>query len=419
VSTGFIFRTAFIILFFTLLFLSQRFWFRSLWRVSDGWKSVALRRTVRVVAVGLLVFLICSLLDRMLLRVLPRGGPLSALLAITQLWMLPSMLAYLMFRLVTALGWTGFLIKRIVLRTPATEPVNPSRRVFVRRTAQLAATLPLAAAAYGFVSERFAFRVRRTEIPIAGLAPDLDGFKIVQLSDIHMGDFMPREEVRRAVDVANSLGAHVAVVTGDLITGENDPLEACVDELKRLRAPLGFFGCNGNHEIYANAEDTAEQLFLQNGMRMLRHDRTELEWRGGRLNVIGVDYQRDRMTRGPKRPMLEGVGSLVRRDMPNILLSHNPNSFYKAAELGIELTLSGHTHGGQVQVEILDKQISPARFITQFIAGDYRLPLGSAGLQSNLERQAFLYVNRGLGTIGVPARFAVDPEITLLTLRRA
>jgi uncharacterized protein len=280
------------------------------------------------------------------------------------------------------------------------------------------------AAVYGFAAERFSFVTVSAEVPIPGLHRALDGLKIVQLSDIHIGDFMPREEVRRAVDMANSLGAHLAVVTGDFITGENDPLEACIAELQRLRAPLGVFGCNGNHEIYARAEDRAQQLFAQHGMRLLRQQQTELEWQGGRLNLIGVDYQRDRMVRGPKRPMLEAVESLVRRDMPNILLSHNPNSFYRAAQLGIELTLAGHTHGGQVQVEIIDKRWNPARFITQFIAGPYHLPLGGgAGASSSTfadrSPQAFLYVNRGLGTIGVPARLSVDPEITLLTLRRA
>ena len=160
-------------------------------------------------------------------------------------------------------------------------------------------------------------------------------------------------------------------------------------------------------------------------MKLLRQERTELEWRGAKLNLIGVDYQRDSMVRGPKPPMLAGVEPLVRRDMPNVLLSHNPNSFYKAAELGIELSLAGHTHGGQVDVEILDRHINPSRFVTQFIAGLYHLPAsgaaasngsGQGGLNS---KRAFLYVNRGLGTIGVPARLGVDPEISLLTLRRA
>jgi predicted MPP superfamily phosphohydrolase len=149
--------------------------------------------------------------------------------------------------------------------------------------------------------------------------------------------------------------------------------------------------------------------------------------------------------------------------MPNILLSHNPNSFPRAAELGIELSLAGHTHGGQVKVEIVDHSVSPARLITPFVAGLYRMEmqpsavshpasgnahdarsvvahsnvaksatlewgtLGSGGAHGNSippgsvngTSKAALYVNRGLGTFGFPVRLGVPPEITLLTLRRA
>jgi predicted MPP superfamily phosphohydrolase len=110
--------------------------------------------------------------------------------------------------------------------------------------------------------------------------------------------------------------------------------------------------------------------------------------------------------------------------MPNILLSHNPNSFRRAADLGIELSLAGHTHGGQVKVEIVDHSVNPARLITPFVAGLYHLPMPTNGhaaatSASNGAQKAALYVNRGLGTFGFPVRIGVPPEITLLTLRRA
>ena len=150
-------------------------------------------------------------------------------------------------------------------------------------------------------------------------------------------------------------------------------------------------------------------------MKLLRQENVELQWKGEAFNLIGVDYQRDSMTRGPHGLMLNGVESLMRRDMPNILLSHNPNSFHRAAELGIDLSLAGHTHGGQVKVEIVDHSISPARLITDFVAGLYHLPMnGNAN-----GKKAALYVNRGLGTFGMPVRLGVPPEITLLTLRTA
>jgi predicted MPP superfamily phosphohydrolase len=247
---------------------------------------------------------------------------------------------------------------------------------------------------------------------------------------------MPPPEIRRAVDMANSLQPDISFVTGDFVSSIGDPLDTCIGELSRLRAPLGVWGCNGNHEIYAGVEDEAERLFHEKGMRLLRGSAAVVEHNGGRFNLLGVDYQRDHMVSGEHtgpESMLREIEPLIRRDMPNVLLSHNPNSFRRAAELGIELSLAGHTHGGQVKFEIVDHSVSPARLITPFVAGLYRLPMaanGHAGAErtgisaepasiSNGLQKAALYVNRGLGTFGFPVRIGVPPEITLLTLRRA
>src|SRR5579872_373687 len=110
-------------------------------------------------------------------------------------------------------------------------------------------------------------------------------------------------------------------------------------------------------------------------MRVLRKENAQINVNGASFNLIGVDYQRERAMNGRRVQMLANLEPLIRRDMPNILLSHNPNSFNRAAELGIELSLAGHTHGGQIQVEILDHRLSPARFITDYIAGAFFRPL--------------------------------------------
>jgi predicted MPP superfamily phosphohydrolase len=215
-----------------------------------------------------------------------------------------------------------------------------------------------------------------------------------------------------------------------LITGVHDSVRDCVEEVRRLYAPLGVYGCNGNHEIYARAEELAERLFAQAGMKMLRGENATISYRGGQLNLIGVDYQRERMPSGRRMQMLANVEPLIRRDMPNILLSHNPNTFNRAAELGIELSLAGHTHGGQVQVEILDVSLSPARFITDYVAGLYHRPLlmpdqpkrmgETIKLMPNAPKGlSALYVNRGIGTVGAPVRLGAPPEITDIVLRRA
>jgi hypothetical protein len=338
----------------------------------------------------------------------------------TRLWLVASFFGFLAVESVGAIEWVTNVAAR--LRPGAVAGgFSPSRRTFFQYAACLAGSAPFLAATYGFAAGRLRYTIERVDVPVANLPPELDGLRIAQLSDIHIGDYMPPHEIARAVDMANDLRPDISFVTGDFVSSEGDPLDACITELSRLRAPLGVWGCNGNHEIYAGVEDDAERLFREKGMRLLRAQSAVVEHNGGRFNLLGVDYQRDHMTSGERTgPMLREIEPLIRRDMPNFLLSHNPNSFHRAAELGIELSLAGHTHGGQVKFEIVDHSVSPARLITPFVAGLYRLSMnGGAASPGNGLQKAALYVNRGLGTFGFPVRLGVPPEITLLTLRRA
>ena len=339
-----------------------------------------------------------------------------------RLWLVASFFGFVAVELVGAIEWGTNLAARLLPHSGTMAGgFSPSRRTFFQYAAVLAGGFPFLAATYGFAAGRLHYMVERVDVPIADLPPELDGLRIGQLSDIHIGDYMPPAEIARAVAMVNDLHPEISFVTGDFVSSEGDPLDACIDELAKLRAPLGVWGCNGNHEIYAGVEDEAEKLFREKGMRLLRASSAVVEHNGGRFNLLGVDYQRDHMTNNSGErtgPMLAEIEHLVRRDMPNILLSHNPNSFHRAAELGIELSLAGHTHGGQVKFEIVDHSVSPARLITPFVAGLYRLPI-PAPTNGNGSQKAALYVNRGLGTFGFPVRLGVPPEITLLTLRRA
>jgi uncharacterized protein len=424
----------------TVLFLSQRFWYRALWRVTSNWGRIWLRMGVRIGYLAGLVGIILTITDGLRReRFLP---PHSGFTAFAGLWFVSALGGYLCVKAVHAIEWCWHHVHKTpppgIHRLPAPPAAtvlqdfvpDPSRRTFFRTASVVAGAAPFLGVMYGYAAERLRYEVRRIEIPLTNLTPELDGLQIVQISDIHLSSYMKRESVRRAVDMANDVGADLAVVTGDLITGVHDSVHDCVEEVSRLYAPLGVYGCNGNHEIYARAEDLAERLYAQAGMKMLRRDNALITYKGAQLNLIGVDYQRERMPSGRKIQMLANAEPLIRRDMPNILLSHNPNSFNRAAELGIELSLAGHTHGGQVQVEILDVSLSPARFITDYIAGLYHRPLlmpdqpkrmgETIKLMPNAPKGlAALYVNRGLGTVGAPVRLGAPPEITHIILRRA
>ncbi|HEY2461924.1 MAG TPA: metallophosphoesterase [Candidatus Acidoferrum sp.] len=436
-----------------VLFLSQRFWYLSLWRVSANWRATWLRVAVRLCYVLAFVLIILATTDSFRMghhgRLVPRGSGVTVLAG---LWFSSALFAYLAVKVVDGADRLWFWLKR-KLRTGPTggkasggeahvqatkmeRLSDPSRRHFFRAATALAGATPFLGAVYGFAAERLNYKIRRVEIPIAKLPPELDGMQIAQISDIHMSGYMSRSDVRRAVDMVNDLGADLAVVTGDFITGASDPLAECIEEVSRLRAPLGVWGCNGNHEIYARAEAAAQTLFAQMGMKLLRQENALLSFRGAQFNLIGVDYQRERNTSGHRVQTLQLVETLVRRDVPNILLSHNPNSFNRAAELGIELSLAGHTHGGQIQVEILDHRLSPARFMTPYVAGLFQRPLFGAaanqhasiavgraaatlGFALGEHPLSALYVNRGLGTVGAPVRLGVPPEISLIVLRKA
>jgi uncharacterized protein len=414
-------------LFLLAVYAVQRFWFMRAWTWIGSFSNSSWRFGLHAGLIALAATLLATLLDPLLGGGVSRLGVAgfglgTALTTFARLWLVASIFGFLAVEAVGGIEWvTNFAAAGFRPRAGAVAgDFSSSRRTFFQYAAVLAGGFPFLAATYGFAAGRLRYTIERVDVPVANLPPELDGLRIAQLSDIHIGDYMPPHEIRRAVDMANDLRADISFVTGDFVSSEGDPLDTCITELSRLRAPLGVWGCNGNHEIYAGVEDEAERLFHEKGMRLLRAASAVVTHNGGQFNLMGVDYQRDHMTSGESiGPMLHEVESQIRRDMPNILLSHNPNSFRRAAELGIELSLAGHTHGGQVKFEIVDHSVSPARLITPFVAGLYRLPILSSTPTPANGQKAALYVNRGLGTFGFPVRIGVPPEITLLTLRRA
>jgi predicted MPP superfamily phosphohydrolase len=205
-------------------------------------------------------------------------------------------------------------------------------------------------------------------------------------------------------------GSRSKLLTGDFVTWEAAMEGAVVQALSSLKAPFGVFGCLGNHENLTQTGDSITRLFAMEGIQVLRQAHVPIRTGGESINLIGVDFQSLFGGRydplWPPQAYLQGVERLMSPDTANILLSHNPNTFDRAAELGIDLSLAGHTHGGQVNFEFIHPALSPARLITPYIRGWFQ------------KRDAQLYVNRGIGTLGVPARFCSPPEISVFELTR-
>jgi predicted MPP superfamily phosphohydrolase len=298
----------------------------------------------------------------------------------------------------------------VLVRRPAAKPIeSPARRQFLERTATAVIAAPFVAGAYGLLYGRLNLQITPQPIRLPRLPKAFDGFRICQLSDIHIGPFMPAEEIRRYVAIANAQKAEMIVLTGDFVTFDADTQYAVVDALRGLRAPFGVFGSLGNHDAWAGVEDSITELFRQAGIRILRGTNVPISAHGESFNLIGVDFQSPhRFGPSPAVPDLLGnIRGIIDHDRVNILLSHNPDTFDRAAEMGVDLSLAGHTHGGQAALEFISPELAPSRLVTPYVAGWFRKPGGQ------------LYVNRGIGTIFIPIRLGAPPELTVYQLVRA
>ncbi len=291
----------------------------------------------------------------------------------------------------------------LALRRLRRQPVEtgrgePTAGAMTRRAAL---TAPFAVAGYGVFVQRERFKLSEVTMAVPDLPADLVGLRIGQITDIHAGPFLEPKEVRRVVAMVNETRPHLTVVTGDLITRQGDPLHETIDELAALRADHGLWGCMGNHEQFARCRGEAQLYGGRKGIEFLRQEGRLLRFGDAALNLVGVDYQKQ------SRPYLVGAERAIRPGAVNLLLSHNPDVFPTAARLGFDLVISGHTHGGQITLEIVEQTLNPGRFLTPFVSGLYR------------RGRSALYVSPGLGTVTLPMRLGAEPEAAVIRLERA
>jgi predicted MPP superfamily phosphohydrolase len=272
------------------------------------------------------------------------------------------------------------------------------RRQLIRQIAIAVSAIPFGAAAYGLLHERLNVEVTRRRIALKRLPKLFDGFRIAQLSDVHISSFMSADEIRRCVALTNQLKPDLVVLTGDYLSWDPAAQQEVVSALAGLRAPYGIFGCLGNHETITRTEASIPPMFAAKGIRILRQERALIRKGEETLNIIGVDDSLEDF---------RVIQPLVMPETVNILLCHWPPSFDAAVKLGIDLTVAGHTHGGQLSLEFLRRGLCLSRLETQYVSGWYE----KSGHQ--------LYVNRGIGTTMIPIRLGARPEITVLELVRS
>jgi predicted MPP superfamily phosphohydrolase len=315
-------------------------------------------------------------------------------------------------RALTVLSWPAYLwlavlfyllVGLAVLELPAfvarrrlKVKQDESRRLFLARTVAITAGVASAGiVGYGVTQALGDPVVKRVQIPLAKLPRGTDGFRIALVSDIHLGPLNNIGRTRRTVELINQMGADLVAVVGDLVDGSVEQLDAAVQPLRDLRGRYGQFFVTGNHEYYSGYEGwVAEVAGL--GIRPLRNERIELP---GGLDLAGVndvtgasyhdapDYAKALNGRDPARPV--------------VLLAHQPIQAHEAAAHGVDLQLSGHTHGGQMQPFGL-----VVRAAQQPILSGYGQVDGMP-----------VYVTNGAGFWGPPVRVGATPDVTLVELR--
>ncbi len=255
---------------------------------------------------------------------------------------------------------------------------------------------------YGAIFGRHDYQIEEIVIPVPGLPKQLDGFCIAQLSDIHIGLFVGEPELRSAEALVQKTKADMIVLTGDLIDSSarfTPELGRLVRRLKPL-AREGVVAIPGNHDYFAGIDPVMEAL-VRGEARVLRNNGLVIGDAGGAFALLGVDdVWAKRMMPGAGPDLPRALKDIENKDLARVLLCHNPVFFPEAAGQ-VALQLSGHTHGGQVNLVV-----RPADWVLPhgYVAGQY---------EKNGSR---LYINRGFGTAGPPARVQAPPEVSRIVL---
>lgn len=236
-------------------------------------------------------------------------------------------------------------------------------------------------------------QVKKVTVAITHLPPEFEGLKILQMSDVHVGQTIKGDFVETLVEISNLIGPDIVVVTGDMVDGSLLQLSGELVAFSKIEAPLGKFMIPGNHEYYWGINDWLTH-WRKLGFSPLVNQHQVIKKNGAELVMAGVhDYSQK------SSPQESLIGSP--KDVVKILLAHQPRSIYEAEKAGFDLQLSGHTHSGQY---------FPYNFIVHFFQPYVR------GLHRF--KTTWIYVNQGTGYWGPPNRFAVPPEITLIELSR-
>ena len=294
----------------------------------------------------------------------------------------------------------------------------PERRSFITTVGAIVAAIPFFGMLYGITKGKYQYTVEKITLTFRDLPPAFDGFKLVQISDIHAGSFDNKDKVLAGILKINELEPDIVCFTGDLVNSEKEEIDPYVDIFGQIEAKYGKYAILGNHDYYGNYDkndpkaiktyhDDFGKRYKEMGFDLLKNESRAIEKDGGSIHLLGVEnWGAGRFFQ--KYGDIDKAATNVPNDAFHIMLSHDPTHWDEKIlkhERHVHLTLSGHTHGFQFGFQLPGYAWSPAKYRYKRWLGLYE------------EAEKFLYVNRGFGFLGFPGRIGMWPEITLIELR--
>ncbi len=316
------------------------------------------------------------------------------------------------------IGSFNYLIALFAPEYDDTTVFLPQRRQFISTASAFVAGIPLFSMLYGITKGKYQYTVQKIVLSFKDLPEAFDGFKVVQISDIHAGSFDNKEKVKLGIDMINDLNADLICFTGDLVNAEKDEINPYIDIFSTLKANYGKYATLGNHDYYGSYDKTnklAERAyfddffdkFKQMGFELLNNENRTIEINGESIRIVGVEnWGAGRWF--PKRGDLDRATKNIDSGEFSILMSHDPTHWDEKVlsyNKEMQLTLSGHTHGFQFGFQMPGFKWSPAQYRYKKWLGLYE------------ENGKYLYVNRGFGFLGFPGRVGMWPEISLIELK--
>jgi uncharacterized protein len=322
-------------------------------------------------------------------------------------------LGYFLWKLLKSLivSLTSILRKYDIIKTRSGKQVNipqaaydSNRRKFVQTGVTVLVGSAFGGSAYGTLT-RNDYEISEVTLPIVNLPGTFQGFTITLLTDIHSSIFMGKESMKKYVGAANELGSNVVAVAGDFVNSMIEEVYPFAEAFSELRAADGVYGVLGNHDYFTGQVDRLAKEIDNCGIKLLLDDKVTLTKGGERIYILGADDTGNPIHAAAHFDViLKGTEAQI----PKILLCHRPYFFKQAAERNIDVTLSGHTHGGQLVVaRVGNDVIALARMVSRYVEGLYK------------KGNSMMYVSRGIGTVGIPMRINCPPEITKFTLIKA